>query len=259
MVAPSRWRHKGSPRTRPADRSLTINRALARLCAVTRRAHKRSGRERPARASAPTRGPGRPAGGNGDRTRERVVAVALQTFAAQGFAGASVRDIARKARIRVSSLYHYFPSKDALYEAVLGRMQEEMRGAVLAAMSRGLDLQEQARVVTGKFFDFLVANPAYVQLGLRGRLDGGAPFDRRINDRWLGVMDAMMTPAEMQGRVKRVDPVLFIVTVDGLVHWHLANDGFYRTILGKGLDDPDLLQRAREHVIQVVLRAVGLE
>jgi AcrR family transcriptional regulator len=217
-------------------------------------------RNRPLRAEPQaTRAPGRPAGASGDRTRERLVAVALETFAVKGFAGSSVRDIAHRARIRVSSLYHYFPSKEALYEAVLARMQDEMREAVLAAMSLGLDLREQARVVTGKFFDFLVANPAYVQLGLRHRLEGGAPFDRRINDRWLGVMDAMMTPAEMQGRTKRVDPALFIVTVDGLVHWHLANDGFYRAMLGKGLDDPEFVRRAREHVVQVVLRAVGLE
>jgi len=50
-----------------------------------------------------------------------------------------------------------------------------------------------------------------------------------------------------------------MVTVDGLVHWHLANDGFYRTVLGRGLDDPEVVRRAREHVIQVVLRTMGLE
>ena len=68
-----------------------------------------------------------------------------------------------------------------------------------------------------------------------------------------------MKPAQMQGTLKEVDPVCLMVTVDGLVHWHLANDGFYRSVLGRGLDDPEVVRRAREHVTQVVLRTMGLE
>src|SRR5437762_2301272 len=75
----------------------------------------------------------------------------------------------------------------------------------------------------------------------------------------LGRMDGLMKPAQMQGTLKEVDPVCLMVTVDGLVHWHLANDGFYRSVLGRGLDDPEVVRRAREHVTQVVLRTMGLE
>jgi AcrR family transcriptional regulator len=205
------------------------------------------------------RGPGRPVGATGDLTRQRVVGAALQTFAEQGFAGTSVRDIARKARIRVSSLYHYFPSKEALYEEVHRKMQEEMRELILSVMSKGLELKAMAREATGRFFDFLLANPAYVRLGFRSRLEGGVLFDRRTTDRWLGFMEGLMKPAEMQGLMKAVDPVLFLVTVDALVHWHAGNDAFYRRVLGKGLEDPEVARRAREHVIEVVTRIVGLD
>ena len=52
---------------------------------------------------------------------------AVATFARQGLAGTSVRDIARLARIRVSSLYHYFPSKEALYGEVQERVHSQVR------------------------------------------------------------------------------------------------------------------------------------
>lgn len=222
------------------------------------------GRRRPAthRAAAhadPPRAPGRPAGVSGDRTRERIVGVALEAFAENGFAGCSMRDVARKARIRVSSLYHYFPSKEALFQEILDSMAEEMRALVLSVMSKGLDLRELTRESTGKFFDFFLAHPAYVRLGLHNRANGDTPIDRSIINRWLGLMDGLMKPAEMQGFLKPVDPVCLMITVDALVHWHLANDSFYRTVLGRGLDDPEVLGRARAHVIQVVLRTVGLE
>ena len=50
-----------------------------------------------------------------------------------------------------------------------------------------------------------------------------------------------------------------MVTIDGLVHWHIVNDGLYRQLLGKGLDDPELARRVREHVTTVALRTLGLE
>jgi len=217
-------------------------------------------RGRPAEASEEPRLPGRPAGASGDQTRERVVAAALETFAEQGFAGTSVRDIARKARIRVSSLYHYFPSKESLYHEVAEKALEEWRELILSVIGKQHDdLRAKGRESVGKLFDFFVANPAIVQLGFRNRLEGGPLFDRRSLDRWLGFMEATMKPAQMQGLMKAVDPVPFIITCDALLHWHAAHDAFYRIALGRGLDDPEVARRVREHVIQVVLRTVGLE
>jgi AcrR family transcriptional regulator len=226
---------------------------------VGRRAPRPATRPRPGGHADAPRAPGRPPGATGDRTRERIVSAALETFAEHGFAGCSMRDVARKARIRVSSLYHYFPSKEELFQDILDNWSEEMRALVLSAMGKGLELPDLAREATGKIFDFFVANPAYVRLGLHNRANGGVPFDRRVIDRWLGMMDGVMKPAEMRGAIKAVDPLCLIVTVEGLVHWHLANDGFYRAILGRGLDDPEVLRRTREHVVQVVLRTAGLE
>ena len=213
------------------------------------------------RADRETRSPGRPPGGSGDRTRELIIGRSIETFAALGFAGTSVRDIARKARLRVSSLYHYFPSKEALYHAVQERIQQELRELTLSVMSRGLDLREMAREAVGQLFDFYLTRPAYVQLGYRMHLEGGGTGEgyRRVVDRWLGLMEGLMKPAEIQGVMKPLDPALFLVTVDGLVHWHLVSNAFYRGFVGTGLDDPDTAARVREHLIQMVLRTAGLD
>ena len=213
------------------------------------------------RAAPAGRAPGRPAGGSGDRTRARIIERSIEVFAELGFAGASVRDIARKARIRVSSLYHYFPSKEALYAAVQERMQEELRELTLSVLSREADLGALTREAVGRLFDFYRARPAYVRLGYRTHIEGGEPVEsyRRVVDRWLGLMEGLMKPAELQGRLKPLEPALFLVTVDGLVHWHLASDAYYRGFLGKGLDDPDTARRVRQHLIEMVLRTAGLD
>lgn len=51
--------------------------------------------------------------------RNNILRSARDTFAAKGFDGASIRDIAQAAGLSLSALYYYFPSKqEALYELV---------------------------------------------------------------------------------------------------------------------------------------------
>ena len=54
-------------------------------------------------------------------TRERLLDVALELFAQHGFAGTSMRALARAAGLRESSIYNHFAGKDDLYKAVIGQ------------------------------------------------------------------------------------------------------------------------------------------
>jgi AcrR family transcriptional regulator len=200
-------------------------------------------------------------GASGDRTRERVLAAALETFARRGLAGTSVRDIARRARIRVSTLYHYFRSKEALYGEVQQHVHARVRSLVVEALGRGSDLRTMTREVVGVVFDFFLEHRSFLQLGYRSAIDSDrrTPSEARVSDRWLGLVEGMLGPAEIRGEVKDTDPVHFMVTVDALVHWHILNDAFYKRQLGRGLEDPEIAAQTREHVIRVALRTLGLD
>ena len=52
-------------------------------------------------------------------TRERILDAALELFARQGFAGTSVRQLARAVGLRESSLYNHFAGKEAIYHALI--------------------------------------------------------------------------------------------------------------------------------------------
>ena len=68
-----------------------------------------------------------------ERTRGRILAAALQEFAAKGFAGARVARIARRARVNKRMLYHYFGNKDGLFREILGRKLGERMAWATAA------------------------------------------------------------------------------------------------------------------------------
>ena len=55
------------------------------------------------------------------RTRQRVLAAAARVFREQGYAAASLRQIADAADMQAGSLYYHFDSKDELAEAVMDR------------------------------------------------------------------------------------------------------------------------------------------
>ncbi len=54
-----------------------------------------------------------------DERREQLIAVATKHFSKAGVAGASMSDIADDAGVTRALVYHYFPGREALYEAVL--------------------------------------------------------------------------------------------------------------------------------------------
>jgi len=62
------------------------------------------------------------------RTQDRILAAALAEFSAEGFAGARVARIARRARVNKRMLYHYFGNKEDLFRGIFDRKLVERAG-----------------------------------------------------------------------------------------------------------------------------------
>ena len=69
-------------------------------------------------------------GRSGAKTRDGVLDVALPLFARHGFAGTSIRMVAREAKVNVATLAYHFGDKRGLYQAVLERLYVEVRQAM---------------------------------------------------------------------------------------------------------------------------------
>jgi AcrR family transcriptional regulator len=60
------------------------------------------------------------------QTRAALVAAGRLFFGRDGFAETSVEDLAREARVTTGALYHHFPTKSALFEAVFEETHLEL-------------------------------------------------------------------------------------------------------------------------------------
>jgi TetR/AcrR family transcriptional regulator len=96
-----------------------------------------------------------------DRTRERILAAALDVFSELGFDGASTREIARRAGVTQPLLNYHFSNKDELWRTAV----DEVFGALNAALSarieglRGVDDLTTARLMVREFITFSARTP----------------------------------------------------------------------------------------------------
>ena len=57
--------------------------------------------------------------GKGERTRNRLLEIAIRRFAAEGYRRTSVSDVAREAGLTPAAVYAYFAGKEALFKAAV--------------------------------------------------------------------------------------------------------------------------------------------
>ncbi|HUK13713.1 MAG TPA: CerR family C-terminal domain-containing protein [Thermoanaerobaculaceae bacterium] len=78
---------------------------------------------------------------HGAATRERLLDAAEELFAANGFAGTSIRDITTQSGCNVAAVNYHFGGKSALYREVFRRrltvLREQRVGSVQRALTRG--------------------------------------------------------------------------------------------------------------------------
>lgn len=87
------------------------------------------------------------------QTRAALVSAGRRLFGASGFGATSVEDIAREARVTTGALYHHFPTKAAVFEAVFEQLHAELLTASMAAGVDGGDIVDLLIAGFGVFLD----------------------------------------------------------------------------------------------------------
>ncbi|MGH7855695.1 MAG: TetR/AcrR family transcriptional regulator [Candidatus Binatia bacterium] len=191
------------------------------------------------------------------RTHARILDVATVLFAERGYGMTSMRDIARAARLRAATLYHYFPSKDDLYLEVLDREQARMRELMNEVLNEESEFPKQIEKMVARAFDYHLRNPMLAKLGIRAALGDGLrrPYDQR----WLGMIEMLLRPRAAKGEIKDLDPALFLITAGAIITQHVIAVGVYRDLVGNRVSAEEAEARTREHVQQIFLRCLGLD
>jgi AcrR family transcriptional regulator len=194
-------------------------------------------------------------------TKDLILDVALHLFAEHGLAGTSLNDIADEVGIRRPSLLHHFPSKEALYKAVVMRSFADWFALVEEAVA-GNDKQgwPQVERILRAAFQFFEEHPEFVRLARREALDGGPILSEELGVVLRPLFDrgANFLTREMDaGRLRRYDPRELLIMGYGAILSYLSDAALISSLVDDDPLSPASLKQWREHVIDVFRNALA--
>lgn len=195
-------------------------------------------------------------------TKARILAAAEEVFAAKGFAGASTREIADKAGVNISSLHYHWESKETLYFAVFQDVYDRIVEVIRRALERNRAANRQSKTietVMGTLFDFFADHPTIPRLLVRRLVEnneGHTDIENRVLVPAWKVF-AQWTRAYGGTRRSEFEANLFMLTVESAVLFFLLDSAHVRTLLGGSVRSPELRDRVRAYVIQMVPLLLG--
>ena len=155
-----------------------------------------------------------------EQTEDRLLNVAAELFSAQGYAGVSMRDIARAMGITQAAIYHHFPSKDALYIAAITFVFEQHTLEISEQMSAIDSPSRQLELMVSAMLEAMEEDPRFRRIYLRELLEGDEQKLAAIAE---NAFPAFYEPLyELMGELAPgCDPLLHILSLAGLIFHHL--------------------------------------
>jgi AcrR family transcriptional regulator len=98
------------------------------------------------------------------RRRRQILDVALDVFAAAGFHGTSMDDVADAVGVTKPVLYHHFSSKRELYLELLEDVGGRLMQQVISAVSGAGGPRQQVEAGMGAYFQFVLHNRSAFRL-----------------------------------------------------------------------------------------------
>jgi TetR/AcrR family transcriptional regulator len=96
--------------------------------------------------------------------RMAIVNAAERLFAANGYDGVAMVDVAREAQLAKGTLYLYFDNKDSLYLAVAIRGAAILKGMIARGVAREARGIDKACAVSVAFYEFSKQHPFYFRM-----------------------------------------------------------------------------------------------
>ncbi len=193
-------------------------------------------------------------------TRTAILAVARRRFAEHGFAGTSAGEIADEVGIRRPSLFHHFPSKLALYRAVLLDAFEDWWVLLDEAVTKPVEGWLQVERVLRAAFTFFQERPDFVRLARWEALEGGSILAAEIGATLRPHFEAGVGFLERQmelGNLRRCDARRLVLTGYGAVLSYLSDAPLVAALLGEDPLTQAAVEAEQEHILDLFRHALA--
>lgn len=191
--------------------------------------------------------------------RAKILAAAEELFAVRGFAGTSVRDIARSAGVNGAMIHYYFGNKEGLYRAIIESAASTVRTLLITATSNAQTLEETlSRFVSG-YAKYIFSHPNLARVLHRELLAGGAYLKQMMQPATnYRILREALSDAVRRGDMRKIDVDLAPISLMGMiVVFQLIQPVIPVPIDGGGYDE-GFIKRLSDHTVDLFLHgAIG--
>ena len=194
-----------------------------------------------------------------EKTKQDILNVATEEFAAYGLSGGRVDAIAEKTRTSKRMIYYYFGSKEGLYLAVLEKAYRKIR-----SLESDLELNDMPpavalRTLIASTFDHDERNPDFVRLVSIENIHHASHMrqSKEIGELNISVIRTIRDILE-RGRKdgvfrKDVDPIDLHMLISAFCFFRVSNRYTFGTIFHRDLSSPELYDRHKGMISDAVL------
>lgn len=156
-----------------------------------------------------------------EATRAEILAAAWNLARSEGLAGISLRELAKAVGMQAPSIYSYFDSKNAIYDAMFRQGYEAMsqRDAIFDAVPGAEAFKGRVRA----FLQFCTEDPARYQLLFQRTLPGFTPSEDSYALA-VRILDRAYEALAASGVTDSAHRDLFTAFTSGLADQQIAND-----------------------------------
>ena len=186
--------------------------------------------------------------------RQQILAAAVSVFAERGYEATRVGDIASEAGVAYGLVYHYFPSKDAVLEAVFREAWGRLLNAVAQSEQTAGTAPERLAIVVKIVLRTWRDDPDLVRLLVR-EVTRNPHIQDELDEigQAFASLERIIAAGQAEGTIRpSLDPQLCAWMLYGALEEILTG-----WVLGRLPDDPAMLARAEGEVIGTVIRGLS--
>lgn len=195
-------------------------------------------------------------------TRRRILHSAKAEFAKNGLGGARVDVISERAKANKRMLYHYFGSKDELFQTVLEQAYLDIRNAEQNLQLDSLEPRQALETLVRFTWSYYLNNPEFITLVNSENLHRARHLKkseaiRVVSRRFVGMMDKLLERGARAGVFRPgIDPAQLNITIAAIGYYYLTNRFTGSIVFERDLMSPDALDERLKFNIDTVVRLV---
>lgn len=199
---------------------------------------------------------------DGAATRRNILEVATRHFAAKGYSGARIDEIAAETATSKRMIYYNFADKEELFVAVLEHAYSRIRGIEASLNLDGVEPEAALAELVGFTFDYQNDNPDFIRLVMIENIHGGRHIAkskaiRALNVSVIAALERICERGRHSGVFRPdIDIIDLHMTISALCVFNIANRATFSLIFQRDMSSPAALAARKARVVDTVLRSV---